>query len=157
MNRQQFNERQRERILSSFKKGDGCWEWKYGFTSKGYGQANYDGKHGTAHRIVYQLLVGPIPKGLFLDHLCRNRKCVRPEHLEPVTSRENNLRSTGPAAVNAAKSHCKYGHEFTPENTKSKPSRPNSRICRTCKRAEGRDYQRRQRVLQKALQTRELS
>ena len=70
-----------------------------------------------AHRVAYELEVGPIPKGLTIDHLCRTHGCVRPSHLEPVTPRENVLRGQTIPAKNANKTHCLRGHEFTPENT----------------------------------------
>jgi hypothetical protein len=76
---------------------------------------------------------------LKLDHLCRNPACVRPDHLEAVTARENTLRGIGPTAVNALKTHCVHGHEFTPENTRMKGIR---RVCRECQRAANRKSKR---------------
>lgn len=87
-----------------------------------------------SHRFAYELLVGPVPEGMQLDHLCRNRWCCNPEHLELVTPRENTLRGVGPSAVNAVKTHCKNGHEFTPENTRV-DQRTGERGCWTCRRA----------------------
>lgn len=119
---------------------DGCWEWIGGLDSAGYARLYRDGRTlGRAHRVVYELYRGPIPDGLGLDHLCRIRHCVNPDHLEPVTQRENLLRSplTGPGA-NARKTHCKRGHEFTPENTLQMPSRGTSRTCRICRNAQHR-------------------
>lgn len=124
-------------------RGDGCWIWTGARSNTGYGIAEQPcscgeaSKPRPAHRVVYEALVGPIPDGLQLDHLCRTRACVNPVHLDPVTTRENTLRGTGPSAVNAAKTHCDYGHEFTPENTYVKPRRGranHSRECRACRR-----------------------
>lgn len=79
-------------------------------------------------------MVGPIPEGLDLDHLCRVRQCVNPDHLEPVTARENLMRSPlTQASINSAKTHCKRGHEFTPDNTRIFP-KSGSRCCKTCER-----------------------
>lgn len=112
---------------------DGCWLWTGGKNPNGYGRV-FDKGAGAlrqAHRLVYERLVGPIPEGLQLDHLCRVRNCVNPEHLEPVTARENTIRGdTGPGR-NARKTHCMRGHEFTPENTRIRPN--GSRMCRTCR------------------------
>lgn len=91
-----------------------------------------------AHRAVYEHLRGPIPVGLELDHLCRNTRCVNPAHLEPVTHRENALRGVGVSAINAAKTHCKYGHDLTnPDNywLKAYGNAVATRICKACKRA----------------------
>ncbi|KAB2977369.1 HNH endonuclease [Streptomyces sp. SS1-1] len=89
------------------------------------------GRYQMAHRVAYQEIVGPIPEGLQLDHLCRVRHCVNPAHLEPVTSRENTLRGENLVAINAAKTHCKRGHLFDAANTYRWR---NSRICRECRR-----------------------
>src|SRR6266576_3456485 len=87
-----------------------CWPWQAN-RGRGYGNVWIAGRMYRAHRVAYELLIGPIPEGLTLDHLCRNRGCVNPAHLEPVTSRENTLRGEGISANNARKTHCKHGHE----------------------------------------------
>lgn len=104
----------RARFMSKIDKTATCWLWIGGLDAYGYGQFD---RHDKAHRVAYEMLVGPIPEGLVIDHLCRVRRCVNPEHMEPVTHGENNLRGIGPAAVHAAQTHCIRGHEFTPENT----------------------------------------
>lgn len=118
--------------------GEGCWLWLGNPTNRGYGALNVLDHTVPAHRFSYELHFGPIPDGYEIDHLCRNRLCVNPSHLEPVTHRENLLRGTGFAAVNAAKTHCPHGHEYTPENTYNSPHPQGGRICRTCKRARDR-------------------
>ena len=85
---------------------NGCWEWTAGLFATGYGGFQYGGRPVAAHRWAYEALVGPIPEGLELDHLCRNRKCVNPAHMEPVTHKENTLRGEGPTAQNAKKQAC---------------------------------------------------
>ena len=111
----------------------GCWLWT-ACTVDGYGQISIGGKAKYAHRVHYELVKGPIPKGLFIDHKCRVRCCVNVAHLEPVSVRENNLRGIGFAATNANKTHCLHGHEFTAGNTYRPPRKPNGRECYTCKK-----------------------
>ena len=86
-----------------------------------------------AHRVAYELMRGPIPDGLTLDHLCRNVGCVNPDHLEPVTMKENILRGYSPAAQAARRDECAHGHAYTPENTYRYAN--GSRRCRICQRA----------------------
>src|SRR5258708_2446189 len=94
-----------------------CWTWTGWLSDKGYAIALFGKRKVKLHRFAYELLVGPIPDGLLPDHLCRNRACINPAHLECVTNRENILRGVGLAAVNAKKTHCVNGHAFTSENT----------------------------------------
>ncbi len=112
---------------------DTCWNWTHRTSAAGYGRHRVAARDVSAHRFAYELLIGPIPEGLQLDHLCRNTSCVNPDHLEPVTARENTLRGFGPSSINAKKTHCLRGHEFTPENTRIE-KRNGGRVCRECKR-----------------------
>lgn len=119
---------------------NGCWEWTGTRSRKGYGQIRWiDNKYAPAHRLVYTLLVGPIPDGLQIDHLCRVRHCVNPAHLEAVTSAVNTARSPiAIAAVNSRKTHCPSGHPYSGENLYVRKS-DGARICRECSRAHNRD------------------
>lgn len=106
-----------------------CWRWTGGFYSNGYGKLQRAGLSSSlAHRIVYSLLVGPVPDGLDLDHLCRHRWCVRPSHLEPVTHKVNLLRG------HQARTKCRNGHDITEPGA----VKPGTRQCVICWRARYR-------------------
>ncbi|MFJ3170616.1 HNH endonuclease signature motif containing protein [Streptomyces roseus] len=111
----------------------GCWIWTAGLSPDGYGKFSSGGRYVRAHRLAYSTLIGPIPPGLHLDHLCRVRRCVNPAHLEPVTHRENILRGATLPAANAAKTHCPQGHAYDEANTHREPD--GRRRCRICQRA----------------------
>lgn len=102
-----------------------CWYWAKAPNKAGYGTHWVEGKVYRAHRFVYEALVGEIPEGLVLDHLCKNKLCVNPDHLEAVTQKVNMERG-----LHAQKTHCPHGHEYTPENTYLYDNR---RTCKTCK------------------------
>ena len=121
---------------------DGCWVWM-GRLNKGYGKVGYS--RLTAHGTAYGWMRGEVPKGLQLDHLCRNRSCVNPDHLEPVTCRENVLRGVGFAAQNKQKTHCPSGHQYNAENTKY--CRRGKRYCRECSRIGKRERRAARRLL----------
>lgn len=107
-----------------------CWEWTASKKPSGYGEFKVDGRLVRAHRFAYEDMVAEIPAGLFLDHLCRNRACVRPEHLEPVTALVNVRRAI--PFMSGHKNTCPQGHAYSPENTYVR--RQGWRECRTCKR-----------------------
>lgn len=111
--------------------GTPCWLWIGAIKDQGYGNfKDSSGKTRTAHCVSYEQLVGPIPTGLELDHLCRVLNCVNPGHLEPVTKTENCLRGVSFAAINARKTHCNHGHEFNEANTYIGPNK--DRACKAC-------------------------
>lgn len=122
-------------------KPSGCWLWN-GSLTDGYGSFYLDGRNRKAHIASYVIFVGSVPEGKVLDHLCRIRDCVNPEHLEPVTQQVNVLRGEGIAAVNARKTHCKNGHEFTPENIYWFRG---LRYCRACHSKHSANYHERKR------------
>lgn len=120
-------------LLNIRKESNGCWTWLKHIMAKGYGQTTVLRKRLLAHRASYMLLVGPIDHRLQLDHLCRNKACVNPSHLEQVTARENLLRGdNNPASINSRKTCCIHGHDLTVENIYYVPGKKD-RICRKCR------------------------
>ncbi len=145
---------ERERFESKIlRRASGCWEWAGShFKETGYTifnrKSRKDGiwRPTTGHTFSYETYVGQIPSGTNIDHLCRNRGCVNPEHLEAVTPQVNMLRSEAPSAISVRTNKCYRGHDFTPENTytKNRDGRP-KRECRECQRARERKRVRRRK------------
>jgi len=142
------------RFISKVDATGECWLWIGGCFKEGYGRFTLDGHLVLAHRIAYELWVGPIPNGLQLDHICHNndatcaggsacihRRCVNPAHLDPVTSRENVLRSTvSTASRNARKTHCPYGHPLDGvQKNGGRTASNRARYCKTCLRDRSRE------------------
>lgn len=114
-----------------------CWEWTGAKSSTGYGLFSLNGDSIYAHRWSYETQSGPIAKGMQIDHLCRNRACVRPEHLEVVTQKENILRGESLPAKNARKTHCDRGHPLSGANLYLRKDR-HGRMCKACRNASSR-------------------
>lgn len=123
-----------EWMMARVKMAGDCWEWTSGKNSKGYGRVHATKleRGAMAHRVMYELVRGPIPEGLTLDHLCRNRACVNPDHLEAVTNRLNIIRGSSPAADNANKATCLRGHALSGRNVWI--AKDGSRVCKECQR-----------------------
>lgn len=122
-----------ERFWSKVDFGGVCWEWTAAKTN-GYGRFGVDGKVVLAHRWAWEHLIGPIPRGLELDHLCRNPPCVNPDHMQPVTHTENVQRGAG-GWNTGSQTQCPQGHPYSGDNLMVSGGH---RYCRTCHRAAGR-------------------
>lgn len=123
------------RITQYIRRDDfGCWVWAGGRSGSGYGAFWIDGKTRPAHVVMYEICVGPVPAGLELDHVCRNRACCNPDHLEPVTNQVNVWRSLLPT--------CKAGHELSGDNLYMHPT-SGQRTCRACHARWTADYRKR--------------
>ncbi len=131
------------RFWPKVNKTDTCWFWTSVVLQRGYGQFSVNGRKVMAHRWAYEDVYGPIPDGLTIDHLCRNRDCVRPLHLEAVTNAENIRRGIH---RNTAKTRCIRGHSLSGDNLYTTPD--NRRQCRTCRQTRDR------RILQRRMQER---
>jgi hypothetical protein len=117
--------------------GHDCLIWPFAKSGSGYGHVWLDGRHQSVHRVAYELTIGPIPEGLQIDHLCRNRTCFNPRHLEPVAQSVNIRRGVSFTSLNASKTHCPAGHPYSGPNLRVRTS--GRRACRAC----DADYQRR--------------
>ena len=117
---------------------NGCWQWTGTIDDLGYGRVRRGKRQYRAHRLSYEGFIADIPDGLVIDHLCRNRSCINPWHMDPVPQGVN--ASRGNKARSRDRTHCKQGHELTPENTRDTGKR---RICRECQRATSADYKKR--------------
>lgn len=135
------------RFWSKVHKTDSCWNWTAGIASKRYGQFCINGKMMAAHRLSYEEKYGKILEGLVIDHLCKNPKCVNPNHLEAVTQKENIMRGNWFASKNAKKTHCPKGHEFTNETTIFyKRKTWIQRQCRICHNVNCVNYRQRKKL-----------
>src|SRR5262249_23056850 len=123
------------RFLSKVETTETCWKWKAWVNDEGYGLFYFRGQMRPAHRVSHELFIGPIPDRYEVDHLCRNPSCVRPDHLEAVTPRQNFERSDAPASVNLRKTHCNWGHELSGANIHSYRGK---RLCVECRRLRPR-------------------
>lgn len=118
-------------IGARIKKTNDCWVWTGELTGSGYGRVRIKGKNFSAHRYVFELLIKPVPEGLQIDHLCRNRTCVNPRHLEPVTGSENVKRAW--AVRIKDKLNCPKGHPYSGDNLYILTDRKNGQTWRNCK------------------------
>lgn len=140
-----MDERTSARFWSKVAEDGDCWVWTAYRTPAGYGRFMDKGQCLLAHRVAYEFMVGPIPEGLQLDHLCRNRACANPEHLDPVSPAVNTRRGEP-----ASRTHCPQGHPYDDENTRPARGR---RLCRTCERARSTAKRRAEGIVPKRERT----
>lgn len=126
-----------KRLLNHIAKTDKCWLWLGAMDSKGYGRMRVNKRYKGAHRVAYELWRGEIPEGLVLDHLCKRPDCVNPQHLEPVTQRENLMRGDTLPAKQARITNCPHGHPYSGDNLFYYRG---ARMCRACSRVRARAY-----------------
>lgn len=134
-----------ERLLAAIgeRTPDGCWIWGHVARVNGYGRIKVAGRSMLAHRVAYEVWVGEIPEGLEIDHLCRVRDCVNPDHLEPVTRTENMHRSPYVGAK-IRQTHCVNGHAYDQVNTHIRTN--GTRQCRACRRIAVAAWAQKQRI-----------
>ena len=131
-----------QRIKEKIRVTDTCWIWVASKDSSGYGHCSVNGKIRPAHRVCYELIYGGVSRDLDLDHLCRVKNCVNPDHLEPVTRSENTLRGKLPSILRERRARintCPLGHPYDTENTYLRKDRP-GRECKKCRTESARKY-----------------
>lgn len=131
----QFTTKDIERFWSKVDASGDCWLWTAQVKQDGYGRFQWNERKRLAHRVVYEMLIGPIPIDRQIDHLCRVRSCVNPDHLQITTSRQNTLRGYSVCAKHSRATHCPQGHAYDATNTYTWQGK---RHCRTCNRLRHR-------------------
>lgn len=141
----QLTDAEQDRFWKKVRKTDGCWVWTASHGSSGYGQFEVRGQNWAAHRIAWMICRHHLPRwGFELDHLCRNRSCVRPSHMDVVTRSENLARRPKETYPNAMKERCHKGHEY--DYAIQKGDRKGHRVCRECQKERQREHRRRKKA-----------